>query len=495
MFSSKSSVVLGSFVLFGFSLLLIMSLYTSFNELNLGGRKLIALAFGIPFLVLINLLLVTSIEKCILVLLVFYPIWQRSSYYLKVVSLPDGFYIINFQQVYLIALSFMLLALFTVREKKELRRKDLICVIFSMVILISSTINYFYTNQDSVTYNFNILIVNYYIPALLLIAISLYTSKLDTSCKIDSIIKYFFIFQLCFCFVELVSRGGSILSNPTLLLKYGLRVPSGSDGSQIITGGIRDLLYFAWLFSWMPIYFHYKYKVNKLKKNEYTFWMVVSYFVVLLTYSKSPIAILLMNTLLILKIDGVINKKSATKGIVFLLVFTALSPLLINKFFARVIQFIESTSAFFSTSDSASRSIDMTVYYRLRAIIDQVEFSFSDFSNFMIGGYSNFVEGSSFFLVSSAFGFVTLLIIIGLSLWYFINCNIYQKGVFLSFLLYSITSLESFIGVSNYKIFTQSIDYQAYIGKYGWYPQYSMGNTFVTIVLFVFVQKSLEKNK
>ncbi|OLQ76108.1 hypothetical protein BIT28_19025 [Photobacterium proteolyticum] len=460
------------------------------DELNLGGRKIAALTLGLPFLLVINYLLMTSIKKALFAILVFYPIWQRPAYYIKLLSMPDGFYILNLQQAYIMIISVIIILAGLVNRKVRLNSQELLCLTFSLLVLVFSSINYFVSGDDVTTYNFNILIVNYYIPSLLFIGLILYTYQVDRR-YINNAILCFIIFQFLFCFIELIFRGKIILSNPMLFVTYGLRLPSGSDGSQIITGGIRDLLYFAWFFSWLPIYFFYRYKNGLFSKKEYVFWMFFSYVVVLMTYSKSPIIILLINTFIILKVDGVFSKKTRKKLIGIALGITILSPFIINNFYSRVIQFIESVTVYFTMGDNASREVDMTVYYRLKSIADQLQYISNDASNLFFGGFNNFVEGSSLFFVLSSFGFIALLIIIIISLLYFIKCNIYQKGVFLSYLIYSITSLESFVGVSNHRLYLHSIDYSKYINENGWYPQYSMGNVFITIVLFVFVQKIL----
>ena len=458
-------------------------------------RKVFILFFSVAF---INILLYIglrslNIAKILFIVISIFPFWIRGAYYINFGTLPNDFYFISLDIFIFFVLS-TLMFLSSFKNIRKLYTDKNILYIFSIFIVvhIGIIINFFTTDKDLT--EINIYLVNILLPMLFIISLYMYyfTTSSDNRILILKSIRNFYYVVLIFILIEFLFKGGVILKNPMLLLEHGLRLsPSLNDssgyGASIISGGIRDMLYLAFLFSIYPIVGDFFLQKKLITNRAYKLMLGFSFIIVIGIYSKTPIVLFLVSLLL------TFNLLSLKRIVIFIISICLLLLIVSDKILLRLEAFSKAIGYLLDGSFGMAREAESSAIGRLLNILDRYkEIELSPY----FGQSSFYLVDSSIIYFSSIIGIIFYLCSILFSIFIFNNLNKLGRKLFLVVTLYTIFTFHNFIGIGGTNTYLSFDKYSLFIQIYGWFPNYSTANIYVSsLLIFLFLINKRTKNE
>lgn len=406
----------------------------------------------------------------------FQPFWNRGGSYIDLLGLGE-FYFITGQFAMLLVYCLFLLSRTHTLNVQTIHFAFLIfgftCFLILKLIFVSG---------DSTSTSLQI----YHI--LLVLPFFLIGNYFLTNASMDKFgfaaIKYLYVIVIIYLILEMILKAPAVIKNPVLLITLGLRI--GAEHSQSgaiapLSGGIHDLLYFAFMMSIWPIIADRMAERNILSIRMMKFSSWFSFALVLLVFSKTPIFIALYSMFSVRLV-----RLRLSSILVFSLMLFLFQSFLFS-FLDRFVLFVEGLSALASSGLSAFSAIDSS--------------SASRFENLMYG-WPSFSEypwwGSSEFRIYTSlpitffynFGVILGGIPIFLIVFYFFRLRYKDMRFFIAIGLYSLLTFGNLAGVPGWRIPDEANTLASYIQLYGWVPSFNFGNLLTTYFIVLVMVRS-----
>jgi len=445
-------------------------------------RKILVVIFSIAF---INFIFYTTIKsrsliRTVYVVISLIPIWMRGSPYLGINLMPNNFYYITLDVILFNVLSTLMVMALMIKPKIYLNEISKNMLVILSLILLGICINL--ASSSNISNELNLFIVNIFTPAFFLISLYVYSLQVSHQHRgviVKSISNLYFMILL-FMLIELLFKGGAIFQNPGMILENGLRIGSKINpdnyGATIISGGIRDLLYLAFLFSIYPIVGLIFVKREIIKNKTYFIMLGVSFLIVFGVHSKTPIVIFFLSLLLS---SGV--KKFLLN---YLPIVTTFMMLFSEGLIQRVSNFYKSFLYIIDGSFSLSREIDSSAAGRIIGVIERYnELLLNQWIGLSSIKLIDNIVVYLFSIVGVAIG--GLIIILTIRVWN--DLNKYGRRLGIVILSYSMVTFNNLFGVGGWNSYLKYETSSEFIHVYGWLPSYSAGNVYVTLMLVYLV--------
>lgn len=457
----------------------------------LASRKILTIIAGITFyLIMIYVLFKYSISKFLFVLIILIPFWMRSSFYFGFDVLPNNFNYITLDIIIFLSTSILLTVyILNIKINIKIDKILLLILLVTFTYLIATSLN-IYIRKDVSLLELDIVLINFLLPMIILLSFYFYLINSDDRIKKRYIksIYYFYITIILFAIIELLIKGQHVLLNPSMFLQYGLRFPSLEGGSQIISGGLRDMLYFAFLEAIYPLLGIIFLQNKMISLKQYKIFLGISIFFVLAIYSKGPILVLLINLYFankyihFIKIKNIIKFSPFLIGILFFIVSSLAERL--SKFNNVLV------SLFIDDNHGAAMTEESSAAGRLIEMIER-------FQEFLLSpwvGYSSLdLVNNSFVFLLSAYGIIFTIIFTVITFLIYKQLNNLGKNILFSWFVFSMVDFGVIIEIGGTRNHLLQLSQDAYIQQYGWVPCYSTANIYVSILILVLILISCKK--
>lgn len=457
----------------------------------LASRKIITIIVGISlYLLMLYTVFKYGIPKFLFIFIVFIPFWMRSSFYFGYDVLPNHFNYLTFDIILFLLVS-VLLVLATLKKNSFKVDKVLFLTFAIFGVYTIATLFNIYIRVDVKLIEYDIVIINFLLPMIIFASFYFYifNSQNDVKELYIKAMNYFYTTIILFAIIELLIKGQHIFSNPSMFLQYGLRFPSLADGSQIISGGLRDMLYFAFLEAIYPLIGIIFLKYNIINMKQYRIFLGISILFVLAIYSKAPILLLLINLYFANKYIHFIKIKNLIKFLPFLILVIFL---IFNSFTERISKFSNVLVALFVEDNrGAAMSEESSAAGRLIKMIDR----FQEFlSSPWIGQSALDIVNNSFVFLLSSYGIIFTLFILSLILIAYKQLSALGRNILFSWFIFSLVDFGVIFEIGGVRNHLLHLTQESYIQYYGWVPCYSTANIYVSTLLMVLVFITCNKN-
>jgi hypothetical protein len=471
-------------IIISMSLFIILFISTTDKLLTynvLASRKALVLIGNFVFMAFFLFILFRfGMEKVLFFMIALFPFWIRGMYYFGFDILPNNFNYLTLDIIVFFLVSFTLVLKTFLHNNIYINNIFIYILLISIIYISASMLNIYI--RDGISYvELEIFILNFLFPIFMILSLYFYLFNASDFHKNMFIkaIYYFYLVILIYALVELFVKGQHLLVQPSLFLENGLRQSSGTDGSQIISGGLRDILYFSFLEAMMPLFGIMFYKNNLISLKTYKKLLLMSLFFVFSIFSKGPMVLILINIYFANKIVKIITFKSM-KYVIPLIVglFTVIGAKLIERLerFGNVFLFLAEDgidSAMNEEASSAGRIINMMNRFQ--------EFKDSPW----IGKSELTLTNDIFISLFSSYGIITSAVILYLLYLIYLNLNILGKYISISLFIFSLVELGTMFSIGGVATSSGGLSRNEYIEIFGWLPYYSNANVYISSILLL----------